>query len=204
MKAWQTLVNCFKGPWPNFSEWNLMLWKLEQAPILNPCFVFLIQEVKKVGAELGLEPFIVQGESLQEKGFGGNIVGSNVYLFYKKRCQEKGLEVILFAVMFICVIKKVLPKWVKKWTGQGWWRNNNILRQLVCGAITCKILQSLCTTYAMSLCIKFVWCFTITLPNVSLCSPCKSLLDCTIATDLLYPQSTTIGRGYVKAPSMIV
>ena len=37
-------------------------------------FVLILQEVKKVGAELGLEPFIIQGESLQEKGFGGNIV----------------------------------------------------------------------------------------------------------------------------------
>jgi hypothetical protein len=34
------------------------------------CF-FCYQEVKKVGNELGIEPTIIQGEALREKGFGG-------------------------------------------------------------------------------------------------------------------------------------
>ena len=35
------------------------------------CSKMLNQEVKKVGKELGIEPTIIQGEQLREKGFGG-------------------------------------------------------------------------------------------------------------------------------------
>lgn len=32
-----------------------------------------LQEIKKVGLELGISPTIIQGEELREKGFGGTV-----------------------------------------------------------------------------------------------------------------------------------
>ena len=33
--------------------------------------LFFLQEIRKVGDELGIEPYIVQGEELKVRGFGG-------------------------------------------------------------------------------------------------------------------------------------
>lgn len=41
------------------------------APLSHTCFLF--QEIRAVGAELGITPVIIRGEELKQKGFGGTV-----------------------------------------------------------------------------------------------------------------------------------
>lgn len=43
-------------------------------PLLHTCFLF--QEIRAVGAELGITPVIIRGEELKQKGFGGTVTAS--------------------------------------------------------------------------------------------------------------------------------
>lgn len=40
-------------------------------PLSHTCFLF--QEIRAVGAELGITPVIIRGEELKQKGFGGTV-----------------------------------------------------------------------------------------------------------------------------------
>ena len=36
-----------------------------------PSLLFLVQRIREVGEKLGLQPLVIQGKELEEKGFGG-------------------------------------------------------------------------------------------------------------------------------------
>ena len=46
---------------------------LYTVPQQSPYIVFL-QKIRDVGSQLGIEPLVIQGKELQEKGFGGEAV----------------------------------------------------------------------------------------------------------------------------------
>lgn len=48
-------------------------------PLSHPCSLF--QEIRAVGAELGIAPVIIRGEDLKQKGFGGTVT---VYVRLKR------------------------------------------------------------------------------------------------------------------------